>query len=150
EHLASGRAVAFAGRVFTHFATELPLVNGAYYAPFDPPFCEPSPTAPCGHGMLLVGYDDTLGDETNPGAFLVQNSFGINWPPGGASPAPPGMFYLAYSAFFQSQVNAQTAFPLDRTVPLAQPLAASPGGGPSAYVSLAYDWVDDLAGTDPL
>lgn len=150
EHLASGRAVAFAGRVFTSFGTELPLVNGVYYAPFDPPFCEPTPTKPCGHGMLLVGYDDTLGDDSDPGAFLVQNSFGISWPPGGAYPAPPGMFYLAYSAFFKSQVNAQTAYPLDRTIPIARPLTAAPGGGPAAYVSLAYDWVDDLAGTSPL
>jgi C1A family cysteine protease len=67
------------------------------YAPFG--WCEPEPGKPCGHGMMLVGYDDALGDpRPGLGAFLVQNSFGTNWPPAGADPAPPGMFYLSYGS----------------------------------------------------
>ncbi len=94
--------------------------------------------------MLLVGYDDEIGDQAKgTGAFLVQNSFGVHWPPPSSqSPAPPGQFYLSYSGFLDSQLSAQVAYPLDRTRPRARPLASSPPGGPSAYVTLAYQWTD--------
>ena len=150
EYLAAGYPMAFAGRVFHNFGTELPLAGGVYYAPFG--WCEPEPGKPCGHGMMIVGYDDTLGDRSlGLGAFLVQNSFGTNWPPGGAAPAPPGMFYLSYGVFFASQGTAQVAYPLDLSFPVALPLLSSPTGGPKAYVTLAYQWVNgEVSGGGPL
>jgi hypothetical protein len=79
ELLASGMAVAFAGPVFNDITT-LPLDNGVFY-PCAGCWCPPD--TGCGHGMLLVGYDDLIGDlDLGLGAFLVQNSFGTNWPPG--------------------------------------------------------------------
>jgi hypothetical protein len=142
EFLAAGMAVAFAGPVFTNF-TELPLDQGVFYPTG---WCESTPEKPCGHGMLLVGYDDTLGDpDQGLGAFLVQNSFGTNWPAGGAAPAPPGKFYLSYSGFLQSQLSAQVAYPLDHSHQSGPPLASSPGGGPRTYIASAYQWADGAA-----
>jgi hypothetical protein len=135
--------VAFAGFVFHNF-TSLPLDGGVFYAPDG--WCTPSPTKPCGHGMLLVGYDDTLGDPGQGlGAFLVQNSFGVNWPVGGAPPAAPGQFYLSYNIFFDSQRTAQVAYPLDRSDLKKSELAATPAGGPRASIPFAYQWTDDVA-----
>jgi hypothetical protein len=140
EFLAAGMPVAFAGFVFHNFAS-LPLDDGVFYAPDG--WCTSSPTKPCGHGMLLVGYDDTLGDPGQGlGAFLVQNSFGVNWPVGGASPAAPGQFYLSYNIFLDSQRSAQVAYPLDRNGLKKPQLAATPAGGPQASIPFAYQWTD--------
>lgn len=140
QFLAAGHAVAFAGPVYTGFSA-LPLSQGVYYPTS---WCTATPTTPCGHGMLLVGYDDTIGDPAKgKGAFLVQNSFGVNWPPASSqSPAPPGRFYLAYSAFLAAQLSAQVAYPLDQRPTSAPSLASSPAGGPSAFVTTGHQWID--------
>jgi hypothetical protein len=136
EFLAAGMAVAFAGPVFENFAS-LPLDHGVFY----PTGWCPAGTG-CGHGMLLVGYDDEIGDPVKGrGAFLVQNSFGTHWPPtADASPAPPGRFYLSYRGFLNSQLSAQVAYPLDRVVPLVPPLASSVNDAPAAYITTGYQW----------
>jgi hypothetical protein len=92
--------------------------------------------------MLLVGYDDSIGDPVKGlGAFLVPNSFGTHWPPStDASPASPGRFYLSYQGFLQSQLSAEVAYPLDRSVPSVLPLASSDREAPVAYVTAAYQW----------
>jgi hypothetical protein len=88
EFLAAGHAIAFAGPVFAGFSA--PAFDDGVFYPTS--WCESTPAKPCGHGMLLVGYDDDIGDaQKGRGAFLVQNSFGTNWPPASSnSPAPPG------------------------------------------------------------
>lgn len=140
QHVAAGHAVAFAGPVYTGF-NALPLNQGVYYPTS---WCTSTPTSPCGHGMLIVGYDDTIGDPAKgKGAFLVQNSFGVNWPPASSqSPAPPGRFYLSYTAFLDAQLSAQVAYPLDRRPTAAPALTSSPAGGPSAFLTASYQWID--------
>jgi hypothetical protein len=149
QFLAAGHAVAFAGPVFTGFSTPT-LDHGVFYPTT---WCESTPEKPCGHGMLLVGYDDDIGDPSKgKGAFLVQNSFGIHWPPASSnSPAPPGRFYLSYTSFLNSQRSAQVAYPLDTSTPDVAPLASSSPNGPTAYVTIGHQWVDEAptAGTVP-
>jgi hypothetical protein len=141
QFLAAGMAVAFAGPVFDSFTT-LPLDGGVFYPTGS---CAPDPG--CGHGMLLVGYNDGIGDPSlGLGAFLVQNSFGTNWPPG-PSPAPPGMFYLSYNGFLDSQLTAHVAYPLDPARPKGRPLAATPRGAPHGYVTAAYQWEHQVLGS---
>lgn len=136
--LAAGMAVAFAGPVFENFSA-LPLDQGVFYPC---PNCWCQPGTRCGHGMLLVGYDDGIGDPAMAlGAFLVQNSFGTNWPPG-PSPAPPGQFYLSYQGFLTSQLTAAVAYPLDRKKPAGKPLVPSAAGAPAAHITDAYQWQD--------
>ena len=61
------------------------------------------------------------------------------------------MFYLSYGVFFASQGTAQVAYPLDLSFPVALPLLSSPTGGPKAYVTLAYQWVNgEVSGGGPL
>jgi hypothetical protein len=149
EFLAAGHAVAFAGPVFTGFSAPV-LDDGVFYPTS---WCESTPAKPCGHGMLLVGYDDDIGDaRKGRGAFLVQNSFGTNWPPASSnSPAPPGRFYLSYAAFLGSQLTAQVAYPLDERPTGAAPLHASSPGAPTAHVTAGHQWVGDApaGGTRP-
>jgi len=96
-----------------------------------------------------VGYDDTIGDATlGLGAFLVQNSFGTNWPPG-PSPAPPGQFYLSYQGFLGSQLAAAVAYPRDSKRPSGRALEASASGAPTAYVTSAYQWVGTFENQGP-
>jgi hypothetical protein len=145
EFLASGMAVAFAGPVFDSIKT-LPLDGGVFYPCAN---CWCPPDTGCGHGMLLVGYDDTIGDTAlGLGAFLVQNSFGTSWPPG-PSPAPPGQFYLSYQGFLASQLSAAVAYPRDPRRPAGRPLVASAAGAPIAHVTSAYQWVGTFEDPGP-
>lgn len=67
---------------------------------------------------MIVGFDDTVGPSDNAGAFLVQNSFGLNWPPvGSGSIAPPGMAYWSYDTFYATQSLAAIAIPCISSLP---------------------------------
>jgi hypothetical protein len=100
-----------------------------------------------------VGYDDDIGDpRKGRGAFLVQNSFGTNWPPASSnSPAPPGHFYLSYAGFLGSQLTAQVAYPVDERPTSAAALHASSPGAPTAHITAGHQWVGEApaGGTRP-
>jgi len=44
------------------------------------------------HAQTIVGYDDTISDDGDVGAFLVVNSWGANW-------GDHGFYWLTYNAF---------------------------------------------------
>lgn len=138
-------AIAFAGPVFNDFPTMGPastpaawFTNGVWYP-------QQGTRPQSGHGMMLAGYDDTLGDPNNPGAFLIQNSFGTQWPPQHftdpvISPAPAGRFYLSYDAYSTTQLAAKVAYPVDPAVPSGPPLSSNSPGAPTSYVTAAYQY----------
>ncbi len=79
--LANGLAIAFSGPVLTGYYSPV-FSNGI--------ICETTTIPKSGHGQLIVGYDDTIGPPANPGALLIQNSFGTDWPGANSGSAAPG------------------------------------------------------------
>lgn len=142
EFLSNGMAIAFAGPVFQNFGIPEPaLAGGVFYG-------EEGVIAGSGHGMLLVGYDDTKGDpQKGLGAFLVQNSFGPDWPAQQKDgPAVErGRFWLSYKAFFDTQLGGSVAYPLDTSPVRQPPLAASASDAPAAYITRAVQWAEPQA-----
>jgi hypothetical protein len=66
-----------------------------------------------GHGQLIVGYDDSLGTS---GAFLIQNSFGTEWPYMNATdPLMQGRLWWTYESFFASQGFGSIAYPIPQS-----------------------------------
>lgn len=135
QFLGNQQAVGFAVLVPYEFKCLQPIVNGAYVAP-----TSPSPKG--GHGMLIVGYDDTLGTQ---GAFLVQNSFNTTWPDPelcaspspGPTPSPGnGLFYLAYESFELITKSAAVGFPVSPSPPAGVNLTSS--GSTTAIISSPY------------
>lgn len=53
-----------------------------------------------GHGVTIVGYDDTLTTNDGPGAFKLVNSWGTGW---GAQ----GFFWMSYVAVLNSFLSQQ-------------------------------------------
>jgi len=64
---------------------------------------------PIGHGVTIVGYDDTLTTRDGPGAFRLANSMGIAW-------GDSGFFWMSYVAVMDSFLSQRTAFFLSDTV----------------------------------
>lgn len=130
--LAAGNAVAFSGLVLQNYKTPT-FTNGVIYGT--------ETIAGSGHGQLVVGYDDTVGDPAKPGAFLIQNSFGKIWPAtGSGSTAPPGMAWWSYDTFSQTQGLAATAYPREQAAVLGTTLASTPTTAPTMTISRANQW----------
>ncbi|MBA7516841.1 Outer membrane protein assembly factor BamB [subsurface metagenome] len=55
-----------------------------------------------GHGVCIVGYDDSLVTNDGPGAFKIVNSWGTNW-------GDEGYFWMSYVAVKNSQTSQQWA-----------------------------------------
>jgi hypothetical protein len=134
QYLANNQVVAFTGLVLEDYAAGPVLTDGVIYGD--------AVVANSGHGQILVGYDDTMGDSENPGAFLVQNSFGTDWPPSagaGSSPAPPGMIWWSYGTFMNTQKYAAIAYPRNTATPSGTLLTGS-SGAPVASIVRAWQW----------
>lgn len=128
----AGQAVAFTGRVLCGYAKKPVFSQGVIY--------ETATVPDSGHGQLIVGYDDKIGKEKQRGAFLVQNSFGVGWPPAGTgSAAPPGKAYWSYGSFAATQLMAAVAYPV-ADGPGRKRLQPSRGDAPGASVVASYQW----------
>ena len=55
----------------------------------------PSESYEGGHAVLLCGYSDNMGIDNVSGAFLVKNSWGVNW-------GQQGFFWMPYKYFTTS------------------------------------------------
>jgi Papain family cysteine protease len=117
-HLANGQIVAFMGAFGNDYQNPA-LRGGVYYG--DAGFGSDQ------HAQLLVGYDDTKGQN---GAFLVQNSYGTAWP----SAQPGGRIWWDYHAFFRSQSCVAFALPARTGPPQGRPLHASLANAPAARI----------------
>ena len=125
QYINAGHAIAFSGLVaqgYDNPATT--MVNGAF-APASASFKKGS-----GHGQVIVGYDDSLG---HTGAFLIQNSFGKDWPYLSATdPLMQGRLWWAYESFYASQGFGAIAYPIPpffaypSTVTLSSPNPGAP------------------------
>ncbi len=129
ELLASGQAVAFSGQVLKN-PDHLPTENGVVY--------QTDVIPKSGHGQLLVGYDDTRGKADQPGAFLIQNSVGSDWP----VPDGDGHIWFSYDTFLKTQFFAATAYPRDPSAPTGTALKAE-GKAPAASITRAFQWAPD-------
>jgi hypothetical protein len=127
--LATGNAVAFSGPVLVGYDNPI-LQDGV--------MTETSSVPKSGHGQTVVGYDDEIGPAGNKGAFLIQNSFGEQWPPKpNSSKASPGRLYWSYKTF-QTQSLAATAYPVE-TGPLTG-FTLTTASEPAGSVNRAYQW----------
>jgi len=140
EYIANGQAVAFSGNVLCGYCNAVPLQDGVIY--------ETEIIPGSGHGQLVVGYDDDVGTAGNTGAFLIQNSFGTDWPPAssGFSPAPPGMVYWSYNTFATTQGLAAVAYPRSPGPPAGVRLSGSVHA-PLASITRAFQWAPDRQAT---
>lgn len=132
SHIAAGQAVAFTGSVLCGYAQAPAFKWGTIY--------ETATVPDSGHGQLLIGYDDGMGMPGKRGAFLVQNSFGLGWPPADArSAAPPGKAYWSYGSFGATQALAAVAYPV---VPAAGGSSLRPSSATAALASVGrgYQW----------
>jgi hypothetical protein len=128
----AGHAVAFTGLVLCNYALSPTFKSGVLY--------ETSTVPNSGHGQLIVGYDDKVGKKDQRGALLVQNSFGIGWPPASAnSAAPPGQAYWSYGSFSTTQAMAAVAYPVADSLGNLR-LSASVTNATIGSVSRSYQW----------
>jgi hypothetical protein len=101
QYLNAGHAIAFSGLVAKGYDNPATAMYNGAYAPTS--FIPGS-----GHGQMIVGYDDALG---HMGAFLVQNSFGVDWPYMSATdPLMKGRLWWTYESFFASQGFGAVAY----------------------------------------
>lgn len=128
--LANRLAVAFSGPVLTDYMHPA-FTDGVIY--------ETKTVPKSGHGQVVVGYDDTIGTATNPGALLIQNSMGIDWPGAkSGSSAPAGQAYWGYDSFTGTQLLAATAYPLNLSPVTGVKLSTA--SQIDAYVNTAFQW----------
>jgi len=142
EYIANGQAVAFSGRVLCGYGKDLPMQHGVIY---ETSYTIGSDGKPAGHGQLVVGYDDDVGIPNNPGALLIQNSFGTAWPASAGathSLAPPGKAYWSYNSFEQTQRLAAVAYPRALSRPTGVRLSAS-ADAPAGWITEAFQWAPD-------
>lgn len=133
--LAARHAIAFTGPVYSGYADPT-LDHGVFGTNTG---TQPDTIIPnSGHGQLLVGYDDDKGDPSAPGAFLIQNSFGTDWPPSESN--PEGRIWWAYRTFLESQELAAVAYP--RAESAQQGKLQSELVGPEGFVTGVRHWVD--------
>ncbi|MQA91276.1 MAG: hypothetical protein GEU90_13790 [Gemmatimonas sp.] len=134
--LAAGHAIAFTGPVYWGYSNPT-LDHGVFGTNTG---SQPDSIRPnSGHGQLIVGYDDTKGDPSAPGALLIQNSFGTDWPPSEAN--ADGRIWWAYRTFLESQELAAVAYPRAESVP-QQGKLESTLLGPEGFVTGVHHWVD--------
>lgn len=140
EYLANQQAVAFSGQVYKGYGNlSGPTLTDGYFYAGNTPYQG-------GHGQLLVGYDDNLGAPgLAKGMFLVQNSFGTQWP-SSESKAPRGMLYWSYETFMKNQELAAVAYPHDPSPPSGTPLAKSDSRAPVGSIARAYQWAPEANG----
>jgi hypothetical protein len=139
EYIANGQAVAFSGRVLCGYGKNLPMQHGVIY---ETSYTIGADGKPAGHGQLVVGYDEDVGIPNNPGALLVQNSFGTAWPASAGathSLAPPGMAYWSYNSFKRTQHLAAVAYPRALRRPTGVRLSGSPAM-PAGWITQAFQW----------
>lgn len=142
EYIANGQAVAFSGRVLCGYGKNLPMQHGVIY---ETSYTIGADGKPAGHGQLVVGYDEDVGIPNNPGALLVQNSFGTAWPASAGathSLAPPGMAYWSYNSFKRTQHLAAVAYPRALRRPTGVRLSGSPAA-PAGWITQAFQWAPD-------
>lgn len=132
SQLQAGQAVAFTGLVLCGYALQPAFKFGVIYD---------TDTVPgSGHGQMIVGYDDKVGKSGQRGAFLVQNSFGVGWPPKGlGSAAPPGKAYWSYNSFAVTQSMAAVAYPVATDLGKVR-LRGSVVNATTATVARSYQW----------
>jgi hypothetical protein len=142
EYIANGQAVAFSGHVLCGYGKNLPMQHGVIY---ETSYTIGADGKPAGHGQLVVGYDDNVGIPGNPGALLIQNSFGTAWPASAGathSLAPPGMAYWSYNSFKRTQQLAAVAYPRALRRPAGVMLSGSPAA-PAGWITQAFQWAPD-------
>ncbi len=102
HHLLTGHAIAFSGLVPNDLSDPSKAMTKGAFNP-------KQFIAGSGHGQVIVGFDDGLGPS---GAFLIQNSFGTDWPylPN-PTPLMAGRLFWTYESFFASQGYGAIAFP---------------------------------------
>lgn len=133
QYIANKQAVAFSGKVLCGYEKRPTFTNGVIY--------ETGVVPDSGHGQLVVGYSDKVGAAGRTGALLIQNSFGVNWPPAGAgSIAPRGMAYWSYNTFARTQQLAAVAYPRAELTPGEPLLSANDSRAPLATIRRAYQW----------
>lgn len=142
RHIAAGNAIAFSGLVCQGYMDpSSPNSTNGYLDSRGVWQCNVAGGIPnSGHGQVIFGYDDTLQ------AFLVQNSFGTQWP-FTKTPAPPGMLYWSYSAMWNTQSYFGIAFPANNSATLTGTiLPASSTSAPKLGVKLrSYNDPDGTA-----
>lgn len=125
EFLSNGQVIAFAGILPTGFDTPAFDQFGVYSA---------DAYGDDGHGMLLVGYQDGVGGGSE-NAFLIQNSFGTDWPPEGTgSAAPQGMILWNATNWLKHFTKGTVAFPANFDQPAGPELTSTPTGAPTAVI----------------
>jgi hypothetical protein len=129
EFVSAGQAVAFSGPIIQGYINpkhQPTLDSGVFYG---------DGATEAGHGQLVVGYDDTIGTTANPGAFLIQNSFGPQWGDG-------GRVYFAYDTFLKTQVLAAVAWPINpgATGTALAPTGFDGGTPPAASLVRGFQW----------
>lgn len=131
SYLAAGHAVAFAGHLYDGFG----LLQGSDVFYGSGPFEVNKKTGKLvGHGMMLIGYNDNLGDPTQGlGAYRIQNSFGTNW-------GDSGYLWMSYDTFEKSIVSAFVAEPLAATISGGVGLVPDAASAPDGRVTRAYQW----------
>jgi hypothetical protein len=130
-YLNNGQAVAFSGLVFDSYNNPS-VVDGVFYGP-------EKYVPNDGHGQMLVGYDDTVGQTGRQGALLVQNSYGPQWPSAYGANAE-GRLYWSYETFRVSQKFAAVAYPYDPSPPTGIMMTSNPSTAPVAAVKRAFQW----------
>lgn len=140
NYLAAGNAVAFSGLVtygYTH--PGVPTRGNS----LDAKGVWQATGGSGGHGQVIVGYDDALQ------AFLVQNSFGTQWP-FVSTPAPPGMLYWSYDSIWNTQSYFGVAYPANTSGMLSgTPLTPSVSSAPALSATLRT-YNDLIEGTQKL
>ncbi len=137
EHLAAGRPVAFAGHLYVGFGD---LVgNDVFYG--SGPFERKKSTGQLvAHGMMLIGYDDNIGDASKGlGAYRLQNSFGDAW-------GDAGRLWMSYGTFESSILSCFAADPLETPLPPLAELASVAPAAPAARITAAHQSVTDENG----
>lgn len=140
-YLAAGHAVAFAGHLYDGFG----LLQGSdvYYGsgPFE---INKTTGKLVGHGMLLIGYNDALGDPTQGlGAYRLQNSFGTNW-------GDSGYLWMSYGTFESSIVSAFVAEPLAGSISGGTALVPDAAVAPDGRITGVFQLVRNTATGEPL
>lgn len=133
EHLAAGRAVAFVGHLYDGFGD---LTGSAVFYGSGPFEVNKHTGMLVGHGMMLIGYDDNLGDASKGlGAYRIQNSFGTSW-------GDNGYLWMSYDTFENSILATASAEPLESVLPSIADLASTEPTAPPARLTKAFQWAD--------
>jgi hypothetical protein len=100
--LANGSTIVIAINCYDNFMN-ISRYNNMYCV------ADKSGTEPGGHGVCIVGYDDTLTTHDGRGAFRVVNSWGTGW-------GDRGYFWMSYQAVMDTDLSQRTVAYLTDTV----------------------------------